>query len=177
MSDVTSDFFQHEKNLNHKIMDSFIHMSKNHRSVLEKRLQETGVYRGQHHLLMCIARNPELSQRELAELQNVSTAAIAVSLKKLEKGGYVARAVDEKDSRSNIIKITEKGLKVVQQSIHIFEETDTILFAGFTEEEKQQFLGFINRAGENIKRYGYESSESCLRSFKKESEDKENEAI
>ncbi len=168
---------EHGKTLNHRIMESFINMGKNHRSVLEKRLQETGVYRGQHHLLMCIARNPELSQRELAEIQNVSTAAIAVSLKKLEKGGYVERAVDEKDSRSNIIKITEKGLEVVRQSIHIFSDTDTILFTGFTEEEKFQFLDFLNRAGNNIKRYSCEYGDPFPISFKKESEDKENEAI
>lgn len=148
--------------LNHQIIDHQINLIKKHRSILEHRLQETGVFRGQHHLLMCIARNPNVTQKELAALQNVSTAAVAVSLKKLEKGGYVSRMIDEKDNRSNKIQITEKGLSVVRQSIHIFQEMEEEILTGFTEEEKKLFLSFLIRSGENIKR---------------ESEDKINEAL
>ncbi|MBQ7797110.1 MAG: MarR family transcriptional regulator [Lachnospiraceae bacterium] len=151
--------------LNHKIMDAFMKMGKHHRSVLEKRLQETGVYRGQHHLLMCIARNPDASQKELAKCEHVSTAAVAVALKKLEKGGYIERVVDAKDNRYNNTRITEKGLGVVSQSIRIFKQTEDETFAGFTEEEKQQFLNFLTRAGEN------------MRNAQAESEDKEDEAL
>lgn len=148
--------------LNHQIIDHQINLMKKHRSILEHRLQETGVFRGQHHLLMCIARNPNLTQKELAAHQNVSTAAVAVSLKKLEKGGYVSRMIDEKDNRSNKIQITEKGLSVVRQSIHIFQEMEEEILTGFTEDEKKQFLSFLIRSGENIKR---------------ESEDRINEAL
>lgn len=151
-----------QASLNHQIMDHQIRLMKRHRSALEHRLQETGVFRGQHHLLMCIARNPNLTQKELAKLQNVSTAAVAVSLKKLEKGGYVSRMIDERDNRSNKIQITEKGLCVVRQSIHIFQEMEEQILTGFTEDEKKQFLSFLIRSGENIKR---------------ESEDKINEAL
>lgn len=165
------------KSMDHKIMDQFIHVMKLHRSTLERRLHETGVHRGQHHLLMCIARNPDLSQKELAEIQNVSTAAIAVSLKKLEKGGYVERVVDARDNRSNNIRITEKGRSVVCHSIHIFQATEQQAFAGFSEEEKQQFLSYLVRAGENIKRSDVESCGSIKQCFKTEREGKNDEAL
>lgn len=148
--------------LEHQIINQHIWLGKAHRSLVEHRVQETGVYRGQHQLLMCIAKHPNLTQKELAKLVNVSTAAVAVSLKKLEKGGYVERMVDAKDNRSNKIQLTEKGMQVVRQSIHIFQEIEEQVLTGFTEDEKNQFLSFLCRAGENIKR---------------ESEDKTNEAL
>lgn len=151
--------------LEHRITDSFIAMGKVHRAVLEKRLQDTGVFRGQHHLLMCIADKEIMSQKELAGLQNVSTAAVAVSLKKLEKGGYIERVADTNDNRYNKIRITVKGSDTVKRSIHIFREIEEKLLTGFAEEEKIQFLDFLIRAGENMKHASTES------------EDKKDEAL
>ncbi|HCS74075.1 MAG TPA: MarR family transcriptional regulator, partial [Clostridiales bacterium] len=48
-------------------------------------LDETGVYQAQHRLLMAISRKPYSSQKKLAEAMQVSTATVAVSLKKLEQ--------------------------------------------------------------------------------------------
>lgn len=152
--------------IDHRIMDAFINAGKYHRAMLEKRLQDTGVFRGQHHVLMCISDHENISQKELARIMNVSTAAIAVSLKKLEKGGYIGRAVDSNDNRYNNIRITEKGSEVVCQSVDIFQKAEEQTFAGFTEEEKVLFLDFLIRAGENIKN-----------ASKTESEGKEDEAL
>lgn len=160
-----------QQSLDHRIMDRFIQTGKGHRSALERRLQETGVYRGQHRLLMCISKHPDLSQKELAELEDVSTAAIAVSLKKLEKGGYVERVVDAKDNRSNNIRITEKGQNVVRQSIHIFQDVEKQTFADFSEEEKLQFLGFLERACKNIRQSGCENAVKQETDSETESED------
>ena len=158
LQEICSEVGQNNS-LDHKIMNAFMDMGKRHRAMLEHRLQDTGVFRGQHHLLMCLARNPDISQKELAKIQNVSTAAVAVSLKRLEKGGYIERVVDSRDNRFNITRITERGLKVVSHSVHIFKETETLSFAGFSEEEKELFLNFLLRAGENIKKASNAESE------------------
>ncbi len=56
------------------------------RRYLDRKVCHTGVYPTQHRLLMELYRNPNCSQVGLAEKFDVSAAAIAVSLKKLEKG-------------------------------------------------------------------------------------------
>ena len=50
-------------------------------------------------------------------MYGVSGATMAVSLKKLEKGGYINRLVDQHDNRCNQICITEKGREVVEESV------------------------------------------------------------
>ena len=120
------------------------------RRYLDRKVSHTGVYPTQHRLLMELDSNPSCSQVELAEKFDVSAAAIAVSLKKLEKGGYITRLADESDNRINQVSITEKGKEVIRKSILIFRETDRCFFFCFTDEEVAQFLHFMERVYKNM---------------------------
>ena len=81
----------------HCLIEKYIRVARLHRSMMERRLDGTGVYRSQHQILMFVSDNPNVSQKELARMYGVSGATIAVSLKKLERGGYIRRLVDQED--------------------------------------------------------------------------------
>lgn len=135
---------------NNILMEKCIMTNKIQRMYLERELNQSGVYRSQHQILMYISRYPNASQKQIAKHQHVSTATIAVSLKKLEKGGYIKRAVDENDNRFNQISITPKGQTVMKQSRKIFQKVEDALFNGFTEEEINQFEQYIERIHLNL---------------------------
>lgn len=116
---------------------------------IEKRVEGTGVYRSQHRLLMSLGKNPECSQTELADKLEISPAAVAVSLKKLEKAGYIERQCKESDNRINHIVITEKGRQIIEVSICYFREMDEAFFADFTTEEMGQLENFLGRIIKN----------------------------
>lgn len=78
------------------------------------------------------------SQRELAQALRVSPATIAISLKSLERLGYVEKRVDENDARRNRVLITEKGKAAVQQCFAVFQEVDRRMMEGFTEQEQEE---------------------------------------
>ena len=88
------------------VMISYMKTMKLHRCILEMRLKNTGVYRSQHQILMILTDHTNLSQKELAERLYVSTATIAVSVKKLEQGGYITRIMDQNDNRMNKLCLT-----------------------------------------------------------------------
>lgn len=134
----------------HNLIESFIYANRLHRAVLEKHLNKTGVYRSQHQFLMYISRYPNASQKKIAERFHISTATVAVTLKKLEKGGYICRAVDEEDNRFNQIAITEKGQKVVDKSITYFRNTEQGMFRGFDETERNELESYLTRIKENL---------------------------
>lgn len=92
-------------------------------------------------------------------MENISCATVAVSLKKLEKGGYIEREVDENDNRYNHIRVTEKGTRVIKQSICIFRRTEAELLDGFSDEEKEQVLSYLSRIHQNIKNASKTESE------------------
>ena len=135
-----------------KIIHQLINFTVKHRRLMQYYLDETGVYQAQHRLLMEIARNPRASQKDLARSMDISAATVAVSLKKLEKGGYIKREVDEKDNRLNKITITEKGNKVVKRSKEIFAAADRKILAGFREEEKHTLFVLLQKLHANLVR-------------------------
>lgn len=118
--------------------------------IIEKKAVSTGVYRSQHHLLMHIFFHENCSQIELAEKSEISPAAVAVSIKKLEKGGYIKRICKENDNRTNQIIITQKGNEVVKESIRMFRDIEETMFEGFSEEEIQQLNYYFDKMHHNL---------------------------
>lgn len=135
---------------NKVIIHQLIGFAMKHRKIMQNLLDETGVYQAQHRLLMQISRNQNASQKDIADSMGISTATIAVSLKKLEKGGYINKVMDEGDNRFNQITITEKGKEVVKQSIQIFETTDQRIFAGLSDEEKATLSSLLQKLDTNL---------------------------
>ena len=135
---------------NKKLIYQLINFAMKHKKIMQNYLDETGVYQAQHRLLIEISRNKDASQNEIARSMDVSPATIAVSLKKLEKGGYISREMDEEDNRLNKITITEKGNKVVEQSKQIFDSVDRKVFEGFTEEEKYTLHTLLRKLDANL---------------------------
>lgn len=144
----------HEKlnSPNHELVEKYIRVTKVHRCVIEHALNDTGVYRSQHQILMYVSQNPNVSQKDIAKLHGVSSASIAVSLKKLEQGGYIRRIVDQKDNRVNQICITEKGNRIVSDSFTIFRHMEECMFEGFSEEEFIMMGRLLDRIYANLKR-------------------------
>jgi len=141
-----------DKGSNKEILHQLITFAVKHKRIMQNYLDETGVYQFQHRLLMEIFRNPHVSQKDIARTMDVSAATVAVSLKKLEKGGYIKRETDEGDNRLNKIAITEKGNNIVEKSRKIFESANRKVFEGFTGEEKSALLVLIKKLNANLAR-------------------------
>ncbi len=144
-----------------RLVEKYIRTNRLHRKVLEQRLNTTGIYRSQHQLLMYVADNPQVSQKGLARLLGVSTATIAVSLKKLEQGGYIDRQMDAKDNRINRICITEKGAEAVEKSIAIFEKLEQRMFSGFSQKDFEQMGDLLDRVYHNLELYESRDSKAA----------------
>lgn len=144
------DICKEPDTLNHKVLKSLMKIFRLHRLIIENRVRQTGVYRSQHQILMCIASNPGITQKEIARFHETSTATIAVSLKKLEKAGYIRRAADREDNRCNRIQVTEQGQAVVNQSYVIFQAIENEIFAGFSEEDFRCLDHLLSRVYRNM---------------------------
>lgn len=133
-----------------ELMENWMDVNHLHRTILERKLNQNGLYRSQHQLLMYISDHPNQSQKEIARLNRISPATAAVTLKKLEKGGYIHRVADDRDNRCNQICLTEKGKLVVEYSIRYFSQVQQRMFAGFTEEERIRLTGDLERIKKNL---------------------------
>ena len=96
-----------------------------HRKECERRFSSLNIHRSQHMMLMAIARMGNgVSQKELADELNISPAAVAKAMKKLECDAMIMRSSSSGDARQNEIVITDKGKAIVDESRRIMKEFD-----------------------------------------------------
>ena len=128
-----------------------------HRKLFERMVASLGIHRSQHFLLMNIDREGVGSQKELAARLGISTAAVAVTLKKLEAEGYIERTVAEGDSRNNEIRITDAGKRVIGVSRDYIEKLDAAMFRDIDSETLAVFMQCLETMKKNL--VDFEASE------------------
>ena len=128
-----------------------------HRAAVQAELNAAGLGAVGHPMLVSILQSakedPEgqcQAQRELADLLHVSPAAVANSLKCLERDGYIRREPWQKDARRNRVLLTEKGLQAVEGCRDVFRRVSARMMAGFSPEECDQLMGFQRRMLHNL---------------------------
>ncbi len=140
-----------EDRLNRAI-EMMIRTDHMHRHLIDSCVKDIGVQHTQHRILMHLARHKLLpSQKELAEHLNITAAAVTLSLKKLERDGYIERSLGQ-DNRFNEIMITEKGRALVSKTRDAFSKTDRSLFVSFTSEELDAYIKALEKMQENMNR-------------------------
>ena len=73
------------------------------------------LHRGQGRVLAMLKLKPQISQRELTYLLNMSKQALAELLTKLERSGYIVREPSEEDKRAMTIRLTEEGMQAADR--------------------------------------------------------------
>lgn len=134
-----------------------------HHSAVEKRLRALNIHRSQHMLLMSIARaGGSVSQRELAERLEISPAAVAMSLKKMESGGFITRSAAEEDGRVNHISVSELGQSIIAESESICHEVDSAMLEGISAEKLKVFGEVLESIYSNLIAIGADERRPAL---------------
>ncbi len=142
-----------DESARHQTMNLFRLTDQTLKRAIGRKGADTGGFRSQHRLLMFLGKHPDCSQSVIAEKLEISPAAVAVSLKKLEKAGYISRQSNVEDNRINHIVVTDKGKAAISQSIIYFQEIEEAMFEGFTMEELELLESFFRRIIENGDNY------------------------
>lgn len=129
-----------------------------HRAAIQAELNAVGLGEVGHPMLMSILQSSCHgaeegcchAQRELAQLLHISPAAVANSLKSLEKGGYIRREPGVGDARRNQVILTEKGAQAVAGCQQVFVRVSARMMAGFTPEEQELMFSFQRRMLQNL---------------------------
>ena len=144
--------------LQHEIIHLFRCTDQVLKRAIGRKVGGTGLYRSQHRLLMILGKHPDCSQTAIAEKMEISPPAVAVTLKKLEKGGYISRQCLEEDNRVNEVVVTEKGRQAISESIVCFQEVESAILKGFSDQEMEQLSGFLQRMIANGEDYSRSSA-------------------
>lgn len=134
-------------------------LNQTHRTVVQARMNAAGLGEVGHPMLLFILESSRNmpgqcgchAQRELADQLHISPAAVANSLKSLEKGGYIRREPSAGDARRNVVLLTEKGMEAVRGCHGVLDEVADQMMEGFSQEERMQLLSFRRRMLHNLR--------------------------
>lgn len=134
-----------------QLVHEFIAAGKLHHRAIENAVRGMKIHHSGHRLLVYLSRCEVMpSQKEIAARFEISPAAVANNLKKLEKDGYITRMTDDGDTRCNRIAITEKGKMILAETKTLFEGVDERMLEGLSAEERTLLFSCLSRMKRNL---------------------------
>lgn len=134
----------------HKLNDLLMCIDRRRKQICETVMQELDIQPSQHFVLVWLKHmGRAASQSKLAEMMRVSPASVARTLKGLDRDGYITRTGGA-DGRCNETSITQKGERVLCESLKLFEGLDERCFGNFSDEELNQMETLLNKLLSNL---------------------------
>lgn len=118
--------------------------------VINKRLQDHGIFQSQWSILFCIKEFGPMSQTDIWKYLNVEAPTVTRTVSKLERNGWLVREKGT-DQREKIVMLTEKAkreLPKIEADIQGFEE---ILLKDLATAEREQLVGILKKVGSTVR--------------------------
>lgn len=114
-----------------------------------KAVAEEGLFSGQHHIIMLLKEHEKMTVSEIAQEIGVAYSTASVSLKRLEKAGFVSKLSDSEDARKTYIVLTKKGDSVPENIKKKLDSQEEIITKGMTTDEIMLLSDLLDKIFEN----------------------------
>jgi len=124
-----------------------------HHARMRSLLSEIGLFPGQPHILLFLARQglcQGISQKDLVNELELTPATVAIMLKRMEKAGLVRRDSDLVDRRRMSVSITQKGLALQLKALRCIQTLNEESFRGFSASDKAELKRSLLRMRKNL---------------------------
>ncbi len=115
-------------------------------------LEKIGLYPGQPRVINALWIKDGLSQKEIGKKLNVKPSTVTVMINRMEKAGLVKRVQDKNDLRVSKVYLEQKGMNLKDEIEEIGRKVSEETFKGFSEDEKEMMITFLNRINENLEK-------------------------
>ncbi|MEE1609997.1 MarR family winged helix-turn-helix transcriptional regulator [Microvirga sp. CF3016] len=109
----------------------------------DEALRPVGLTSGQFSLLNALNRSVPPSIAPVAQLLAMDRTTLTAALKPLERNGLVAVAKDPDDRRNRLLRLTDKGRKVLTSAVPIWRSLHAAVEAGMSEVAPDDLRGAL----------------------------------
>jgi DNA-binding MarR family transcriptional regulator len=120
--------------------------------LLEKRIADYGITRGQWYFLRVLWIEDGLSQRELSARVGMMEPTTVIALRSMEKVGLIRRARTSEDKRVAKVWLTAKAKRIREQMLLLARGINEDASQGLSREDFDTFRRIITRMTENLDR-------------------------
>ncbi|MGN0522081.1 MAG: MarR family winged helix-turn-helix transcriptional regulator [Eubacterium sp.] len=126
------------------------YLSKHMRKAFNQALAEQGLFSGQQDILFTIIENEGITPGELAKQLGIAVATASVSVKRMEKAGFIIKKADKSDARIARLYPTEKAKQAPENIKRKMDSLEDILKKGMTDQEAEALSSLLERAIQNM---------------------------
>ncbi len=109
----------------------------------DEALRPVGLTSGQFSLLNALNRPEPPSIGPVARLLAMDRTTLTAALRPLERDGLVVIAIDHDDRRSRLLRLTDKGQRVLASAVPIWRDTHAAIEAGLPGLEPDDLRGAL----------------------------------
>lgn len=137
------------------LLEHQLHLAR--QNAIQTELAAAGLQEVGHPMLMCILHTRGGQGGGRADPAGAGpaapclAAAVATSLKSLEKKGYICREPEPGDARRNRVTLTDKGQRAVDDCFACLQRVTRRAFTGLSNEEQAVLRGFYLRMLDNLR--------------------------
>lgn len=124
------------------------------RVIVQRAATQDGIFLGQLPALEYIHRNPDCSQKDVADFMGVSPPSMAVMVKRMIRDGLIEKRLNPEDMRQNHLRTTARGGAISTHNRALYDQLDRQAYQGFSPEELEQLANYLDRLINNLANSG-----------------------
>ena len=117
-------------------------------SKFAERLRDLELVPAHAGILRILAATPAITQQALAAALGNLPSRLVAMVDELESKGLVERQSDDSDRRRYALRLTDKGMAMLQAIGRTAREHQQTLLAALSEDEQRQLAGLLQRVGD-----------------------------
>lgn len=125
-------------------------LTKAYAGIFSNQLSDLSINRNYYALAILWSQKKAINQKQLSELLEKDKVSVVRIVDHLSAHGMVERKINPTDRREQFIVLTEKGKSVGKRAMRALRKTDEILFANFSDDERDTFIRLLNQVHDNF---------------------------
>lgn len=101
-------------------------------------------------IIICLAHGDGITQLDLVKKTHLSPPTVSITVKKLEKLGYISRLTDQEDGRAVRVYLTDKGRELDNSALDAIRNINNILMQGITPEQAEILTRLLGHMRDNL---------------------------
>lgn len=128
----------------------------NIKRLLDERLIPYDITNQQARIVGYISDNQKngksTNQKDIEKVMGLKGSSITSLMQGLERKGFIIRSSSVSDARSKELSLTSKGQQLINEFNEVFDETETKITSGMTEEQREAFLQMLQLVNKNVEK-------------------------
>ena len=130
----------------------FLEINKMFINNVKIELEKIGINPTYRYIFHYLIENPNgVSQRQICEHVHMKAPSISLTLQQMESEELIIREKSNTDSRTIIVKLTEKGKKLDLKLRQIFKKHEDNMVNSLTQDELNNLLIYIEKIKTSLK--------------------------